>query len=194
MSFVNILLRNLLDNILIKLERCRRYVLLHVDRFLILVPEIANVTRLFLKDLFLFYFLIFVLSKVILLCVGILKPKHEAKNRRSGKLAFFSLNLLTKDYITSDVIGSFLMVSDWQRRWHPSNANYKKGLSLGQSNLINFKESGYDRAFLSRCKPNMAKKNRHIKSVCRVKVYILLTVTPICLCLPPMKIFFVVRI
>ena len=52
------------------------------------------------------------------------KPnKHVSKNRRYGKLAFFHPNLLTKDFIITDVTGSFLVVSDWQRRWHPSNAN-----------------------------------------------------------------------
>ena len=40
-------------------------VLLYIDRFLILVPEFPNVTRLFLDFLF--------LSKVIRLCVKILK-------------------------------------------------------------------------------------------------------------------------
>ena len=41
------------------------------------------------------------------------KPnKHVSKNRRSGKLALFPSNLLTKDFITSDVIDSFLVVSD----------------------------------------------------------------------------------
>ena len=49
------------------------------------------------------------------------------KNRRSSKLAFFPLNLLTKDLIISDMIGSFLMVSDWQRSWHPSDAGFTKG-------------------------------------------------------------------
>ena len=65
------------------------------------------------------------------------KPnKHVSKNRRYGKLAFFPPNLLTKDFIITDVTGSFLVVSDWQRRWHPSNANWTKGLSVGESNPI----------------------------------------------------------
>ena len=60
------------------------------------------------------------------------KPnKHVSKNHRSGKLAFFPPNLLTKDFI-----GSFLVVSDWQRRWHPSKASCTKGLLVGESNLI----------------------------------------------------------
>ena len=62
--------------------------------------------------------------------------KRVRKIRRSGKLAFFHPNLLTKDFIISDVIGSFLVVSDWQRRWHPLNANCTKGLSVGESNPI----------------------------------------------------------
>ena len=48
-----------------KLEKCRQYVLFYVARFLILVPEFPNVTRLFLNVLF--------LSKVIPLCVKIQK-------------------------------------------------------------------------------------------------------------------------
>ena len=65
------------------------------------------------------------------------KPnKHVSKNRRSGKLAFFRPNLLVKDFIIAGVIGSFLVVSDWQRRWQPLNANYTKGLSVGESNPI----------------------------------------------------------
>ena len=42
--------------------------------------------------------------------------KHVSKNRRSGKLVFSPPNLLTKDFIISDFIGSFLVVSDWQRQ------------------------------------------------------------------------------
>ena len=48
-----------------KFEECRQYVLLYVDRFMILVQEFPNVTRLFLNVLF--------LSKVIPLCIKMLK-------------------------------------------------------------------------------------------------------------------------
>ena len=51
-------------------------------------------------------------------------------------LHFFPPNLLTEDFIISNVIGSFLVVSNWQRRWHPSNANCTKGLPGGESNPI----------------------------------------------------------
>ena len=65
------------------------------------------------------------------------KPnKHVSKNRRSGKLAFFPPNFSTKDFIMANVIGFFLVVSDWRRRCHPSNANCTKGLSVGESNPI----------------------------------------------------------
>ena len=65
------------------------------------------------------------------------KPnKHVSKNRRSLKLAFSLSNLLIKDFIIWDVIGTFLVASDWQRRWHPSNANCTKGLSVEESNPI----------------------------------------------------------
>ena len=47
--------------------------LLYVDRFLILVPEFPNVTRLFLDILF--------LSKVICLCVKILKNLANMKGK-----------------------------------------------------------------------------------------------------------------
>ena len=63
------------------------------------------------------------------------KPnKHASRNRRSGKLAFFSPNLLIKDFIIAGVIGSFLVASNWQRRWYPTNATCTKGLSVGESN------------------------------------------------------------
>ena len=46
------------------------------------------------------------------------KPnKHVSKNRRSGKLAFFPPNFSTKDFMIVGVLGSFLVVSNWQRRW-----------------------------------------------------------------------------
>ena len=48
------------------------------------------------------------------------KPnKHVSKNRRSGKLASFPPNLLTKDFIISDVIGSFLVVSNLAKTLAP---------------------------------------------------------------------------
>ena len=100
---------------MIKFEKCRQYVLLYVDRFLILVPEFLNVTRLFLNVLFL---------------------------------------------------GSFLVIFDWRRPWHPSNAKKKK----------------------------MVEKNCQIKRVCETKVYFLLTVTLIHPSPPPIEIFFVGRI
>ena len=62
--------------------------------------------------------------------------KHVTKSRKFGKFVFFPPNLLTKGFFISDVIGSFLVVSDWQRSWHPSNANCAKGLSVGESNPI----------------------------------------------------------
>ena len=99
---------------MIKFEKCRQYVLLYVDRFLILVPEFLNVTRLFLNVLFL---------------------------------------------------GSFLVIFDWRRPWHPSNAKKK-----------------------------MVEKNCQIKRVCETKVYFLLTVTLIRPSPPPIEIFFVGRI
>ena len=46
------------------------------------------------------------------------------------------LYFYAKDFVIAGVIGSFLVVSHWQRRWHPSNANYTKGLSVGESNPI----------------------------------------------------------
>lgn len=52
--------------------------------------------------------------------------KFVIKNRRSSKLAFFPLNLLTKDLIISDVIGSFLAISDSEKRSYTSNANWAK--------------------------------------------------------------------
>ena len=66
--------------------------------------------------------------------------KHVRKNRRSEMLACFPPNLLIKDFIFSDVIGSFLVVSNWQRRWqrhwHPLNANWTKELSVAESKPI----------------------------------------------------------
>ena len=39
------------------------------------------------------------------------KPnKHVRKNRRSGKLAFFPLNLLTKDFIISQVLSWWFLI------------------------------------------------------------------------------------
>ena len=126
------LLRILLDNIPMKFEKCRLYVLLYVGRFLILVPEFPNVTRLFVNVLF--------LSKVIPLYVKILKNlTNVSKNRRSGKLVFLPLNLLTKDFIIFNVIGSFLVVYDLQRRWHHSSATCTKAsnpITVRESNLI----------------------------------------------------------
>ena len=58
------------------------------------------------------------------------------KNLSSGKLAFFLPNLLNKDFIISDVISSSFVVSNWQRRCHPSKANCTKGLLVGESNFI----------------------------------------------------------
>ena len=128
------------------------------------------------------------------------KPnKHVSKNRRSGKLVFFPPNLLTKDFIIWDVIGSFLVVSDWRRRWHPSNVNCTKGLSVGKSNPITWWptlfhiECGYNWTFLTGCKHNMVEKNHHIKRVCRAKVYFLLTVTPIRSAFHPCKYFLLVE-
>ena len=63
--FVNMLLRILPDNILMKLNKCKRYALHCVNRSLILVPEFPSVTRLFLDALF--------LPKIILQCGKILK-------------------------------------------------------------------------------------------------------------------------
>ena len=62
--------------------------------------------------------------------------KHLSKNRKFGKLVFFPLDLLTKGFLISNVIGSFLVVSNWQRSWHPLNANWAKGSSVGESNPI----------------------------------------------------------
>ena len=91
-----IILRILLDNILMKFEKCRQHVLLYVGRFLILVPEFLNVTRLFLN--------VFIKSNSSMRKNPEKPNKYVSKNRRSGKLAFFPPNLLTKDFIISDVI------------------------------------------------------------------------------------------
>ena len=64
-----------------KLEKCRRYFLLYVERFLTLVPELPNVTRLFLDVLY--------LSKVIRLCVKILTTNNS--NSPSIDCVFYTL-------------------------------------------------------------------------------------------------------
>ena len=77
-----IILRILLDNILMKFEKCRQHVLLYVGQFLILVPEFPNVTRLFLN--------VFIKSNSSMRKNPEKPNKYVSKNRRSGKLAFFS--------------------------------------------------------------------------------------------------------
>ena len=65
------------------------------------------------------------------------KPnKHVSKNCRSGKLALFPPNLLTKNFIIAGVIGSFFVVFDWQRRWHLRMIIAQKDYRLENQTLL----------------------------------------------------------
>ena len=60
------------------------------------------------------------------MCKNLEKPsKHVAKIVHLVSLHFF-----LRIFLIAGVIGSFLVVFNWQRRWHPLNANCTKGLLL----------------------------------------------------------------
>ena len=62
--------------------------------------------------------------------------KHVNQNLKSGIVEFFPPYFVTKVLIISEVMGSFLVASISYNRWHPSKANWTKGLSVGELNPL----------------------------------------------------------